>query len=231
MEKPPPDSSRGGGVENPPATSHRNWHLPAMRGLPGFHRASPSTPLDVSSYVRGTLAGLRRRKAQVDCGCRAELDADDDADRRRAAAVPMPNLPKPASARGAVTRRGRTRPPSLSAPNVEVVEASRRQTLRWINIERPRQVDRAWLEEHFDFHAARLRGRLLAQPAPEGRRVRRLPLRRPALPGLRQARRPPERRRGRRLRRARLRHHAAQRADQPLEYLFERCRTREDVRE
>ena len=24
--------------------------------------------------------------------------------------------------------------------------------LRWINIERPRAVDRAWLEEHFDFH-------------------------------------------------------------------------------
>jgi magnesium transporter len=24
--------------------------------------------------------------------------------------------------------------------------------LRWINIERPRPVDRAWLEEHFDFH-------------------------------------------------------------------------------
>ena len=26
-------------------------------------------------------------------------------------------------------------------------------SLRWINIERPRAVDRAWLEEHFDFHA------------------------------------------------------------------------------
>ncbi|HEX5922310.1 MAG TPA: magnesium transporter CorA family protein [Baekduia sp.] len=34
-------------------------------------------------------------------------------------------------------------------PNVEVVEA---EGLRWINIERPRQIDRAWLEEHFDFH-------------------------------------------------------------------------------
>ena len=27
------------------------------------------------------------------------------------------------------------------------------QSLRWINIERPRPADRAWLEEHFDFHA------------------------------------------------------------------------------
>jgi magnesium transporter len=34
-------------------------------------------------------------------------------------------------------------------PNVEIVEA---EGLRWINIERPRQIDRVWLEEHFDFH-------------------------------------------------------------------------------
>ena len=25
--------------------------------------------------------------------------------------------------------------------------------MRWINIERPGPIDRAWLEEHFDFHA------------------------------------------------------------------------------
>ena len=35
------------------------------------------------------------------------------------------------------------------ALGVEVIEA---EGLRWINIERPRQVDRAWLEERFDFH-------------------------------------------------------------------------------
>jgi magnesium transporter len=34
-------------------------------------------------------------------------------------------------------------------PNVETVEF---EGLRWINIERPRAIDRAWLEEHFDFH-------------------------------------------------------------------------------
>src|SRR4051812_41150952 len=40
----------------PPHVS-RNWHHPArMRRLPGFHRASPSTPLDVYSYVVGTIA-------------------------------------------------------------------------------------------------------------------------------------------------------------------------------
>ena len=58
----------------------------------------------------------------------------------------------------------------------------------------------------------RLRGRPLAQPAPEGRRVRRLPVHRPALPALRQERLAPERGRGRHLRRARLPDHAAQRA-------------------
>jgi magnesium transporter len=40
-------------------------------------------------------------------------------------------------------------PPEPQTPNVEIVEAP---GLRWINIERPRSIDRAWLEEHFDFH-------------------------------------------------------------------------------
>jgi magnesium transporter len=68
----------------------------------------------------------------------------------------MPNLPKPrfgraARMRGAVV----TRPSEPESPNVEIIEApsSDGGTLRWINIERPRQIDRAWLEEHFDFHA------------------------------------------------------------------------------
>jgi magnesium transporter len=63
----------------------------------------------------------------------------------------MPSLPKPrfgrsARARGEVV----TRPPEPEAPAVEIIESS---GLRWINIERPRAVDRAWLEEHFDFHS------------------------------------------------------------------------------
>jgi len=62
----------------------------------------------------------------------------------------MPRLP-----RTPLRRAGRHRPDGLphvaepDTPNVEVIEA---EGLRWINIERPRQVDRAWLEEHFDFH-------------------------------------------------------------------------------
>ena len=88
----------------------------------------------------------------------------------------------------------------------------RHDGLRWINIERPGPVDRAWLEEHFEFHPLDLRGRPLAQPAAEDRRVRRLPVHRPALPGLRQGGRAAERRRARHLRRARLPDHAAQHA-------------------
>jgi len=40
-------------------------------------------------------------------------------------------------------------PAEPDRPNVEIVETP---GLRWVNIERPRAVDRAWLEEHFDFH-------------------------------------------------------------------------------
>ena len=59
----------------------------------------------------------------------------------------MPNLPRlRRGARGTVTARPPEQP---ETPNVETVEAN---GLRWINIERPRAIDRAWLEEHFDFH-------------------------------------------------------------------------------
>lgn len=62
----------------------------------------------------------------------------------------MPSLPKPrfgraARARGPVVAP----PPEPETPNVEVVEAP---GLRWINIERPRALERAWLQEHFEFH-------------------------------------------------------------------------------
>jgi magnesium transporter len=64
----------------------------------------------------------------------------------------MPSLPKPRIGR----RITRAREPQLTAhaaereqPRVEVVEYP---GLRWINIERPRAVDQAWLEERFDFH-------------------------------------------------------------------------------
>src|SRR6201747_388550 len=67
----------------------------------------------------------------------------------------MPSLPKPRLRRTARTRGGVvTRPSEPERPNVEIVEYAPENAaaLRWINIERPRQADRAWLEEHFDFH-------------------------------------------------------------------------------
>src|SRR5437764_8425809 len=61
----------------------------------------------------------------------------------------MPNLPRP-RLRRATRVRGvaelAQRPPE---PRVEIVE---HDGLRWTNIERPGPVDRAWLEEHFEFH-------------------------------------------------------------------------------
>jgi magnesium transporter len=61
----------------------------------------------------------------------------------------MPNLPRPLR-RGGRTRGSVVAPPAEpERPNVEQIEAL---GLRWINIERPRAADRAWLEEHFDFH-------------------------------------------------------------------------------
>src|SRR5215211_3803695 len=62
----------------------------------------------------------------------------------------MPSLPKPrfgrsARARGQVVAA----PPEPEQANPEVVEHG---GLRWINIERPRAIDRAWLEERFEFH-------------------------------------------------------------------------------
>lgn len=59
--------------------------------------------------------------------------------------LPKPRLRRPARGRGAVVAH----PPEPETPNVEVVEHG---GLRWINIVQPRATDRAWLEEHFDFH-------------------------------------------------------------------------------
>src|SRR5215218_4424291 len=71
----------------------------------------------------------------------------------------MPSIPRPRLRR--TPRIGPDAGPSAAAPepNVEVVEWSGdaapdapSRPLRWINIERPGPVDRAWLQEHFDFH-------------------------------------------------------------------------------
>jgi magnesium transporter len=59
----------------------------------------------------------------------------------------MPNLPRPRLRRP--SRSGAPAPAAPAEPHVEVVE---HDGLRWINIERPGPLDRAWLEEHFVFH-------------------------------------------------------------------------------
>ena len=61
----------------------------------------------------------------------------------------MPSIPKPRLRRSA--RPGLDAPAAASPPEprAEVVETD---GLRWINIECPGPSDRAWLEEHFEFH-------------------------------------------------------------------------------
>jgi magnesium transporter len=61
----------------------------------------------------------------------------------------MPNLPKPRLRRSTRSRVDALASQPSAEPNVEVVEHA---GLRWINIERPGPVDQAWLEEHFEFH-------------------------------------------------------------------------------
>src|SRR5213596_3629849 len=62
----------------------------------------------------------------------------------------MPSLPKPRLRRGA---RGDLIPaaaePAERQPNVQTVTG---EGLRWLNIERPTPLETAWLEEHFEFH-------------------------------------------------------------------------------
>ena len=62
----------------------------------------------------------------------------------------MPSLPRPRLRRPARSRDLSVAPePESQTPKVEVLEAD---GLRWLHIERPRAIDRSYLEEHFDFH-------------------------------------------------------------------------------
>jgi magnesium transporter len=64
----------------------------------------------------------------------------------------MPNLPKPRLRRPG--RRGELiAQPATAEPQAPRVEQIDTAGLRWVNIERPGAPERAWLEEHFDFHA------------------------------------------------------------------------------
>jgi magnesium transporter len=61
----------------------------------------------------------------------------------------MPSLPRSPFGRRSGRRRAVDVAPAHDEPRAEIVESP---GLRWINIERPRSVDQAWLEERFDFH-------------------------------------------------------------------------------
>ncbi len=59
----------------------------------------------------------------------------------------MPSLPR--SPFGRRSRAAAEVTPERTEPRVEVVESP---GLRWINVERPRSLEQAWLEERFEFH-------------------------------------------------------------------------------
>jgi magnesium transporter len=63
----------------------------------------------------------------------------------------MPNLPKPRLRRPG--RRVELVEPAAAEPQTPNVEQIDSAGLRWVNIERPAALERAWIEEHFDFHA------------------------------------------------------------------------------
>ena len=66
----------------------------------------------------------------------------------------MPSLPKPRLRRAARTRATVVSPPSeTQTPQISTIDAGPEgRPLRWINVERWRPAERAWLEEHFEFH-------------------------------------------------------------------------------
>jgi magnesium transporter len=61
----------------------------------------------------------------------------------------MPNLPRPRLRR---TRAGELVAPLPTEPQAPKVEEIAAEGLRWVKIDRPGSLEQAWLEENFDFH-------------------------------------------------------------------------------
>jgi len=61
----------------------------------------------------------------------------------------MPNLPRLKRPRGAAESAAPAAVPELSTPRVEEIEAA---GIRWFNVEQPGPAEQAWLELHFEFH-------------------------------------------------------------------------------
>jgi magnesium transporter len=66
------------------------------------------------------------------------------------AVLKMPNLPRPRLRR---TRAGELVAPAPAEPQTPRVEEIAAEGLRWVKIDRPGALEQAWLEENFDFHA------------------------------------------------------------------------------
>src|SRR5919106_3822211 len=62
----------------------------------------------------------------------------------------MPNLPRPRLRRTRAGELVAPAPPEPQAPNVEEIAA---EGLRWVKIDRPGPLEQTWLEQNFDFHA------------------------------------------------------------------------------
>jgi magnesium Mg(2+) and cobalt Co(2+) transport protein (corA) len=141
----------------------------------------------------------------------------------------MPNLPKPRLRRARAQSGLVSAPqPERRSPNLEQIDA---EGLRWVNIEDPRGPERAWLEEHFDFHALDLEDVLSRNQRPKIDKyedylfiVLHLPIFDPSVgrlgtgeldlfvgPGFLIT--------------------IPNQPLQPVEYLFERCRSKEELRE
>jgi len=62
----------------------------------------------------------------------------------------MPGIPRTPFGRRGRPRAAADSPAEGLQPRVEIVETA---DLRWINVERPRPIEQAWLEERFEFHS------------------------------------------------------------------------------
>ena len=62
----------------------------------------------------------------------------------------MPNLPRPRLRRARAGELVAPAPPEPQTPRVEEIAA---EGLRWVKVDQPGPLEQAWLEENFDFHA------------------------------------------------------------------------------
>ena len=90
------------------------------------------------------LAPIRRCRVES----RVEMPTTDEP-RSPRHAQPAEDPVRPSLAALAPGRSAPDRAPERDEPRIEIVEAP---GLRWINVERPRAPETTWLEEHFDFH-------------------------------------------------------------------------------